>query len=131
MAGALTELLVEDCGVGEMRRLSRALWESTAPSIPFRRFGVAPLEALSGRRFARGALRPDKLFWVKTPEDQRLWAAEQSLKQKGVGAVLIWLPKVRPEALRRLQVAGTSLAGARVPVQARRRARNRRPRRCA
>ena len=48
MAGALTELLVEDCGVGEMRLLSRALRELTTIEVPFCRLPVAPLEALSG-----------------------------------------------------------------------------------
>jgi protein ImuA len=47
----------------------------------------------------------NKLVWVRAADEQVLWAAEQSLKQEGIGAVLIWLPKARPEALRRLQVA--------------------------
>ncbi|CDY73277.1 RecA/RadA recombinase [Caballeronia glathei] len=104
MAGALTELLVEDCGVGEMRLLSRALRELTTIKSRSAVFVSPPWKPYLAA-FRAWGIATDKLFWVKTPEDQTLWAAEQSLKQKGVGAVLIWLPKVRPEALRRLQVA--------------------------
>lgn len=34
-----------------------------------------------------------------------VWACEQALRCGGVGAVLAWLPRVRPEQLRRLQMA--------------------------
>jgi protein ImuA len=104
MPGSVTELLIEESGVGEIRLLARTLRELTAGkgrSVIF----VAPpwqpnLAALRAMK-----IPVDKLVWVKAPEDQVLWAAEQSLKQDGIGAALIWLPQVRPEALRRLQVA--------------------------
>jgi protein ImuA len=35
----------------------------------------------------------------------RVWACEQALRGAGVSAVLAWLPQVRPEQLRRLQMA--------------------------
>ena len=35
----------------------------------------------------------------------RVWACEQALRCAGVAAVLAWLPQVRPEQLRRLQMA--------------------------
>jgi protein ImuA len=35
----------------------------------------------------------------------RVWACEQALRCAGVSAVLAWLPQVRPEQLRRLQMA--------------------------
>jgi protein ImuA len=104
MAGVLTELLVEDSGVGEMRLLSRALRELTTIQSRSAVF-VAPPWNPCQAAFRAWGIATEKLFWVKAPDDQALWAAEQSLRQKGVGAVLIWLPKVRPKALRRLQVA--------------------------
>ena len=35
----------------------------------------------------------------------QVWACEQALRCAGVAAVLAWLPQVRPEQLRRLQMA--------------------------
>ncbi|WP_250525954.1 translesion DNA synthesis-associated protein ImuA [Caballeronia sp. GAWG2-1] len=104
MAGAVTELLIEECGVGEVRLLARSLRELVTKrgrTVIF----VAPPWMPNPAAFRSMNIAPGKLVWVKAPEDQVLWAAEQSLKQDGSGAVLIWLPKARPDALRRLQVA--------------------------
>jgi len=50
-------------------------------------------------------LPTDRLLWVQSPADAaRLWATEQSLRCADVIAVLAWLPKVRPDALRRLHL---------------------------
>jgi len=50
-------------------------------------------------------LSPDRLLWVQSPADAaRLWATAQSLRCADVIAVLAWLPKVRPDALRRLHL---------------------------
>jgi protein ImuA len=103
MPGSITELLIEESGVGEIRLLARSIRELTAGksrSVVF----IAPPWAPNLAAFRAMHIPTNKLVWVRAPEDQVLWAAEQSLKQKGIGAVLIWLPKARPEALRRLQV---------------------------
>ncbi|MCW7537405.1 translesion DNA synthesis-associated protein ImuA [Aquabacterium sp. A7-Y] len=55
-----------------------------------------------------------RLLWVSgVSGPQALWAVEQALHCRDAGAVLAWLPQVRPEALRRLQTqaqsAGTPL----------------------
>ncbi|WP_157056067.1 translesion DNA synthesis-associated protein ImuA [Candidatus Burkholderia verschuerenii] len=102
--GSVTELLIEEAGVGEIRLLARSLRELTADrgrSVIF----VAPPWAPNLAAFRAMNIPTNKLVWVRAPDDQVLWAAEQSLKQEGIGAVLIWLPQARPEALRRLQVA--------------------------
>jgi protein ImuA len=104
MTGVLTEVLVEDSGVGEMRLLARTLRELTTIKGRSAVFVAPPWKPFL-TAFRAWGIETEKLFWVKAPDDQALWAAEQSLKQKGIGAVLIWLPKVRPEAVRRLQVA--------------------------
>jgi protein ImuA len=104
MPGTVTELLIEESGVGEIRLLARTLRELTVNkgrSVVF----VAPPWKPNLAAFRAMKIAVNKLVWVKAPEDQTLWAAEQSLKQEGIGAVLIWLPQVRPESLRRLQVA--------------------------
>jgi protein ImuA len=104
LPGTVTELLIEESGVGEIRLLARSLRELTTTqsrSVVF----IAPPWMPNFAAFRAMHIAPNKLVWVKAPDDQVLWAAEQSLKQEGIGAVLIWLPKARPEALRRLQVA--------------------------
>jgi protein ImuA len=104
MPGTVTELLIEESGVGEIRLLARTIRELTA------RKGRSVIVVAPPWKPNLAALRKmniavNKVVWVKAPEDQVLWAAEQSLKQEGIGAVLIWLPQVEPKALRRLQVA--------------------------
>jgi protein ImuA len=104
MPGAITELLIEESGVGEIRLLARSLRDLTANksrSVVF----IAPPWQPNLAAFRAMKIPTSKLVWVKAPEDQVLWAAEQALKQEGIGAVLIWLPEARPDALRRLQVA--------------------------
>jgi protein ImuA len=102
--GAVTEVLIEEAGVGEIRLLARTLRQLTTVqgrSVVL----IAPPWMPNFAAFRAMNIAPKKLVWVKAPDDQVLWAAEQSLKQEGIGAVLVWLPKARPEALRRLQVA--------------------------
>ncbi|NDE41815.1 MAG: hypothetical protein EB007_07590 [Betaproteobacteria bacterium] len=57
-------------------------------------------------------LAVQRLLWVNPSQMQAcLWAAEQALRCAGVLAVLAWLPqalRVRPEQLRRLQLAAQS-----------------------
>jgi protein ImuA len=59
-----------------------------------------------GPGLAAQGLDAQTLLWVKADAaPERLWAAEQALRCAGVAAVLLWLPKVRAEHLRRLQLA--------------------------
>ena len=103
-SGSVTEVLIEESGVGEIRMLERSIRDLTANksrSVVF----IAPPWKPNWTAFRAMKIPTSKLVWVKAPEDQVLWAAEQALKQEGIGAVLIWLPDARPEAVRRLQVA--------------------------
>jgi protein ImuA len=52
------------------------------------------------------------LVWsdVDTPRD-RLWSTEQLVKSKKCGAIVAWLPLVRPEQVRRLQVLASQCRG--------------------
>jgi protein ImuA len=52
-----------------------------------------------------------QLVWVQaeTPAE-RLWVTEQLIKAQSCGALIAWLPQVRPEQVRRLQVLATGCA---------------------
>lgn len=100
--GALTEILQPTGVHSEWRLLLPALVHSGhgpvvlvgAPHFPF-----APALAAQG-------LLSQRLLWVNTATvAQRLWACEQALRCAEVNAVLAWLPQVRSEQLRRLQMA--------------------------
>lgn len=100
--GAISEILQAQSGQHEWRLLLPALKSTAvgpvvlvgAPHVPF-----GP--GLFGQGF--DACR---LLWLKTPTPAAsLWAAEQALRCAEVAAVLAWLPQVRAEQLRRLQMA--------------------------
>jgi protein ImuA len=100
--GALSEIL-QPLGVhNEWRLLLPALARCGtaavvlvgAPHIPF------------GPALGAQGLSPQRLLWVAAQvAAQRLWATEQALRCADVDAVLAWLVQVRPEQLRRLQMA--------------------------
>src|SRR5690606_30539554 len=101
--GALIELLTPHAGVGEIRLLQPALAQLD------RRHPIALVQPPHAPHLAcwQGwQLNPAQLLWVapERPLDA-LWAAEQILKHGSCGALLCWLPRVRPEALRRLHLA--------------------------
>lgn len=99
--GALVEILQPMSGQNDWRLLLPALTRTRgalvlvgAPHAPY-----AP--GLAGQ-----GLDPERLLCVNaTTPASRLWAAEQALRCKDVAAVLAWLPQVRADALRRLQIA--------------------------
>ena len=100
--GALSEILQPVGVYSEWRLLLPALAHCGtaavvlvgAPHIPF------------GPALGAQGLSPQRLLWVATQvAAQRLWATEQALRCADVDAVLTWLVKVRPEQLRRLQMA--------------------------
>lgn len=100
----LVELLLPHPGIGELRLLAPTLGPLTQtgktvvllapPHIPF-----APAFSQLGID-----LQKVILVHVDKPAD-RVWAVEQALKSTSFGAVLCWLPQVKTEHLRRLQLA--------------------------
>ncbi len=121
---ALTELLLPHPGLGEMRLLSPSLAATLQAGRLVMLFD--PPACLSGWVLAQWGIDPEQLLVVYTrraPQSARaaglrgadshvqaggdeLWALEQSLKSGHVGALLAWLPpRLRPERLRRLQLA--------------------------
>lgn len=67
---------------------------------------VGPPHVPFGPALQAQGLAVQRLLWVNpSPMQACLWAAEQALRCAGVLAVLAWLPQVRAEQLRRLQLA--------------------------
>lgn len=109
-AGAVTELMLAHDGTGELRLLMPALRTLAAGG---RRIGLVNPPYLPNAASLTAARLPARqVYWVRptpaaTLASQRtdmLWAAEQMLRSQAFGAVLVWLGRARPEALRRLQV---------------------------
>src|SRR5437868_167822 len=106
-AGALTEVLGDREGVGELQLVLPALAALTTrgkrvawlapPHLPY-----APALAAAGIDLAH-------LIVVRAPgRRDALWAAEQVLRAGSCHALLAWLPNARYEELRRLAVAAES-----------------------
>ncbi|WP_454733051.1 MULTISPECIES: translesion DNA synthesis-associated protein ImuA [Cupriavidus] len=119
--GALTELLLAEPGVGELRLLRPAL--AALAAAPRRLALVGPPHLPNAACLAGWGLPARQVFWVRAPagagkaaaQADLLWAAEQVLRSQAFGGVVVWLPAARPEALRRLQVlaqAGDAVAWA-------------------
>ncbi len=109
--GALVEVLQPQAGQGEWRLLAPAL---AARAESGRTDGALVLVNPPHRPFvpalAAQGLDPARLLMLQGPTlardaAARVWACEQALRGAGVAAVLAWLPQVRPEQLRRLQMA--------------------------
>lgn len=102
--GALTEVLFEHAGIGELQLLTPALAEMTRqgqwvvlvapPYLPY-----APALTAAGIDLARLA--------VVHPSQHKdgFWAAEQALRSGSCGAVLAWPDNPDMRQLRRLQLA--------------------------
>lgn len=105
----LTELLLPQAGTLEFRLLGPLLGRIAAeggrmvlvgPPIPPHAPGLLP-----------HGVGTDALIWVRADTAaERLWATEQLLKAGSCGAVLSWLPAVRSDQLRRLQVHAAASA---------------------
>ena len=109
--GALNEILQPDGVHSEWRLLLSALSRSGTGMVVL---VGAPHPPFCPALGAQG-LAPQRLLWVAAHEGvqgraQRLWATEQALRCADVDAVLAWLVQVRPEQLRRLQMAAAEFA---------------------
>jgi protein ImuA len=101
---ALTELLLPHAGVGELQLVSPAIAACMSDSrqalligSPHRLYGPA-LPALHWHL--------QQLLLIEADDNaDRLWAAEQALKCPAIGALMVWLPRVRVDQLRRLHLA--------------------------
>ncbi len=121
-ARALTELLLPHPGIGEIRLLAPVLAAVQRGGRSVMLFD--PPAALCAWALASLGLDLTQLVLVRPrdglqdraralpPAADILWALEQSLKSGHVGALLAWPgPRLRPDALRRLQLAAQAHDG--------------------
>lgn len=107
---ALTELLPTRPGVGEIRLLAPALRVLSAAGRNVILLGAPHLPY--GPALQTLGLQLEHLLVIHAaPPADLLWALEQTLKSASFGAVLAWLPQVRSEQLRRLQLAAQGSNG--------------------
>ena len=118
---ALTELLLAHPGIGEMRLLGPSLATTLRAGRLVMLFD--PPATLSAWALAQLGLDAEQILVIDgrsrllgdAPDRQgsdSLWALEQALKSGHVGALLAWLPpRLRPERLRRLQLAAQTHDG--------------------
>ena len=109
-AGALTEILCADEGIGELQLVMPAL---VALSRAGNRVAwLAPPHLPYAPALAAAGVRLEFLTVVRAPgRRDALWAAEQVLRAGACHALLAWLPHVRYAELRRLAVAAESSPG--------------------
>jgi len=100
----LSELLLRQAGIGEIRLLSPCLTAIQRSGRLVMLFD--PPSALSACALEQLGFDVEALLVINTRTGDSLWALEQALKSGHVGAVLAWLPpRLRAESLRRLQLA--------------------------
>jgi len=100
--GTLVELMVQNPGIGEFRLLAPALASVAHRQIVL----IEPPHPPHTIALANLGLKPSDVLWIKSKvTSDALWAAEQTLRSGNFGAVLFWTNHVRPESLRRLNLA--------------------------
>lgn len=101
---ALTELLVDEAGIGELGLILPALAALTGAGR--RTLWVAPPYVPYAPALAAAGVDLVHFLIVRAPERRdALWAAEQALRSGSCHALAAWLPKPRYAELQRLAVA--------------------------
>jgi len=102
--GAVTELIPDTFGVGELELLLPAL--ATLSRAGRALVFIAPPRLPCALGLAQRGIELAQLLLVTTRTDREtLWAAEQALRCPGVGAVLLWPAAPGERCVRRLQLA--------------------------
>jgi cell division inhibitor SulA/protein ImuA len=105
--GALTELLSDQCGIGELELLLPALRGLAGRGRCV--VWIAPPYVPYAPALLQRGLPLERVLWIRTERPQAaLWAAEQALRCPGIGAVLGWFAHIVDRSLRRLQLAAES-----------------------
>ncbi|OWQ46566.1 hypothetical protein CDL60_13965 [Roseateles noduli] len=107
---ALTEVLVSQFSVVEFRLLASVISTLTRRGHTVALVGPSLSPHMPGLRHE--GVDERYLVWVDvdTPKD-RLWSTEQLVKAGSCGAIVAWLPLVRAEQIRRLQVLSARCKG--------------------
>jgi protein ImuA len=103
---SLVELLVQQHGIGEMQLLKPAL----ATLSGNRRIALIQPPFLPHSMTCRAwQVNERSVYWLRPVSSaDALWSTEQMLKSGAFGAVVLWQSNVRPESLRRLNLAAQS-----------------------
>lgn len=103
---SLVELLVQQHGIGEMQLLKPVL----ASLSRQQRVALIQPPYLPHLMTCREWKMNDRnMLWLRPQSSaDALWCTEQFLKNRSFGAVILWQSNVRPEALRRLNLAAQS-----------------------
>ena len=100
--GTLTDLMLQQPGIGEMRLLQPALARCAERRIVL----LQPPHPPQALALAALGLDPAHLLWLRASRSaDALWAAEQVLRSGSCGALLFWANHVRSDSLRRLHLA--------------------------
>ena len=103
-AGALTEILCADEGIGELQLVLPAL--AALSRAGSRVAWLAPPHLPYAPALAAAGVRLEFLTVIRAPgRRDALWAAEQVLRAGACRALLAWLPRANYAELRRLAVA--------------------------
>jgi len=106
-AGAITELMPEAQGIGELSLVLPALAQlcGAGQHVAW----IAPPFLPYPPALLRHGIALGQLLWIQTLDARTaLWAAEQALRCPAIGAVLAWPAGVDERRLRRLQLAAES-----------------------
>jgi protein ImuA len=110
----LTELLLSSPGIGELRLVAASLSSVCRAGRSIMVMTPGPLgeAVLYPDGWSQLGIDPSQLLIVHTENlTDRLWAIEQALRSAACGALMAWLPAVRQDALRRLQLAAAGSDG--------------------
>ncbi|WP_144157373.1 translesion DNA synthesis-associated protein ImuA [Paraburkholderia sp. BCC1885] len=100
--GALTELLVQQAGVGELRLLAPALRSSDRGSMVLLQPAITP----NGPGLGHIGLPMDRTILLRAPRmADALWSAEQILRTGSCSALVLWQQHLQASSLRRLHLA--------------------------
>lgn len=102
--GALTELLIERQGIGELRLLMPTL--ASLSGADGWLAWVAPPYVPYAAALAAAGINLKRMVVAKPPsEDDAWWTAEQALRSGACGVLLAWLRAADERRMRRLQLA--------------------------
>lgn len=105
-AGALTDLLITQAGIGEIQFLKaafQAALSSNQSSSPI--FFVNPPHAPNAICWRNWDLPLDRLIWIRSKKVQDAsWVAEQILRSHHCTALVCWLDPIRSSDLRKLHL---------------------------
>lgn len=107
---SVTEILAPQSGMLEWRLLGPLLRQVCAAGRSVVLVGPPRPPHPPGLRWE--GISERQLVWVQTETPaERLWATEQLVRANACGAVVAWLPQVRAEQVRRLQVLASGCGG--------------------